>query len=445
MLKRSGYKKLIILGTIIVGLIFINFSSAKSEDKKDFSPLLDLVSPLESVLDLDDLVKSTGEARYVLLGESSHGTSEYYQWRAKITQKLITEKKFSFIAVEGDWPQIYYVNQYIKGYDSAPPDGETALLAPNRWPEWMWANKEFLELVEWLRAYNKDLPTEEKVGLYGMDMQNLNKSLKTTILALEALNVDLMLQIEQEYACLQEKGEDLIDYARAYLNTGKSCESEVQEALNNLYRAFSREELINQPELFNIKQNMLAVQYGEQYARAMAMEGPQSWNTRVFYMKETVERLSEHYGEESKGIIWAHNTHVGDARATEMPDAGIVNIGQLLREKHGEEKVFIVGFGTNEGTVIASQRWGAKREIMTIPSAISGSIENLLSEINVPDFILFLDQENIPELLMERFGHRAKGVVYNPEREEGNYVSTILPLRYNVFIFFEKTTALNPI
>ncbi len=445
MFNSSRYIKFIFLGTIIVGLIFITFSSVKSEDKKDLSPLLDLVSPLEFSLDLDDLIKSTSGVKHVLLGESSHGTSEYYQWRAMITQKLITEKNFSFIAVEGDWPQIYYVNQYVKGYDSAFASGEKALLAPNRWPEWMWANKEFLELVEWLHAYNKDLPMEEKVGLYGMDMQNLAKSLKKAIIDLGELNVDLMLQIEKQYACLQGQGGGLIEYAQTYAYTGKSCENEVNTALELLYLEYSREDILFSPELFNIKQNILAVKYGEQYARAMVNGGPQSWNIRVFYMKGTVDRLSEHYGEESKGIIWAHNTHVGDSRATDMFDAGIVNIGQLLREKHGEDKIFIVGFGTNEGTVIASQRWGGIREIMIIPPAIPGSIENLLSEINMPAFILFLDQENIPELLMERLGHRAKGVVYNPEREELNYVSTILPLRYNAFIFFDKTTALNPL
>ncbi len=438
---------IIALGVIaaITGFMVLSFYSA--EDREDQNLLTALSSPLESASDLDGLVESAGGAKYVLLGESSHGTSEYYELRVEITQRLIAEKDFSFIAVEGDWPNIYHVNRYVKGYSSAPSDAREALFASNRWPDWMWANKEFLVLVEWLRTYNENLPLEKRIGLYGVDMQDLTGSLEAALAGLGELNTDLANRIQEKYSCLQGYGEDiLIGYAQAYAYEGLNCENEVSAAVTKVLQEYTLEEFLSSPELFDIKQNMLSVKYGERYARELvAAEGPYSWNTRVQFMKETVGSLSEWYGEDAKGIIWAHNTHVGDARATEMSYSGMVNIGQLLREKHGAKEIYIVGFGTNRGTVIASRSWGGEREIINVPPATSGSIEDVLLDLNMPAFVLIFDQEDVPELLAERLGHRAKGVVYIPEDEQFNYVPTVLPSRYNAFIFLEETTPLNPL
>ncbi len=443
-----GASAAVIILAVLLTLNSLNsedFFDDNDEDKETLSSLLTVSSPFETASDLDILTPYFGEARYVLLGESSHGTSEYYQLRADITKKLLSEQDFSFIALEGDWPYIYHANRYVKGYPNAPATAEEALLASGRWPQWMWANEEFSELVEWLREYNEKLPMEKRIGLYGIDMQNMVGSLEAALDSLGEKNPDLTARIKEKYACLQDYSEGLVGYAQAHAYEGVNCESEVKAALTKMRQAYTGEDISSSPELFNIKQNMIAVKYGERYARAMAMGGPYSWNTRVQFMYEAVDRLSDWYGEGAKGVVWAHNTHVGDARATDMAEAGMVNIGQLLREEYGEDQIYIVGFGTNRGTVKAGRSWGEQGEIMTIPPAVTGSIEDLLLKLNKPALVLTFDREEIPALLGEKIGHRAKGVVYNPEDEQYNYVPTVLPRRYNAFIFLEETTALNPI
>ncbi len=436
-------KKITIILIIIILLFLIVFLFVKNRKDESLVSFSDSVSSLNITSDLDNLIDKTKDKKYVLLGESSHGTYEYYKWRAEITKRLINENNFSYIAIEGDWPYIYNVNLYVKQMESSLSSGKEALLTSERWPEWMWANKEFLELVEWLHEYNKELPMQDRVGLYGMDMQNLNKSINMTLKNLEHFDNELSQEIKYQYQCFKEFEIDLISYAESYFLNQLDCKNEINLALEKLKNKYSSEEILNSKELFNIKQNMLAVKYGEKYARDMIIEGPYSWNTRVSYMERTVDNLSKLYGDESKGIIWAHNTHVGDARATEMFDFGMINIGQLLREKNNEKRVFILGFGTYEGSLIASENWGEERKVTKVPPAIPESIENFFRKLKIPSFIVFFEENNLPEILLKRTGHRAKGVVYNPDYDQHNYVKTLMSQRYDAFVFIKKTTALN--
>ena len=414
------------------------------QGNEDIMLLKEFVSPFDSHNISAEFMAEMDGADYVLLGESSHGTVEYYRIRADITKKLIADKGFSFVAVEGDWPNIYHVNRYVKGYGGdAAGSGKDVLLDAVRWPEWMWANSEFLELVEWLRDYNKGLPKEEKVGLYGVDMQDMSASISKSVTALKDIDAELANVVAKEYDELEPLADDFIKYAQAYAHGDANSEREVRRALIAFNDRFERVSVFASPQLFNIKQNMLAVQYGETYSRAMVAGGSLSWNVRCNYMKRTVMNLGEHYGSGSKGIVWAHNTHVGDARATSMIDDGRVNIGQLLREEFGEDKVYLVGLGSYRGEVKAGLEWGIQGEVMGLPPAIPGSAEYMLAKADKPSFlILFSREEEIPGFLTEPIGHRAKGVVYNPLNDEGYYVPTIMSLRYDAFIFIEETTAL---
>lgn len=417
-------------------MAFVVFWFFKKQESAVLKSLTALGIPIESVSDLDRLVEKAGGAKLVLLGESSHGTSEYYKWRAGISKRLISEKGFSFIAVEGDWPYLYRVNRYVKGLAEAPESGREALSAPERWPDWMWANEEFLELVEWLRLYNENLPLAARVGIYGMDMQDLRASISAAISEVEALDPSLALLVAEKYACFETNGDEISTYARNFASSGSSCEDEAAAVLDMLDSG---------PEFFEAEQNMLAVRYAEEQARQMAAGGSLSWNTRVRYMKKTINRLSERYGEGSKGIVWAHNTHVGDAHATEMANAGMVNIGQLARDRYGQDDVFILGFSTFKGTVVAGRQWGAERQILAVPEPPEGTLEYKLGSLEGDTLLFLFDGNDYPQELFEPLGHRAKGSVYNPEFDERQYFATVLPRRYDALIFIRETTALNPL
>lgn len=434
----------------ILGLIVALSSEEGMQDplltqnyQEDLELLSEIILPLESESDLNEIVNETKERKFVLLGESSHGTSEYYKWRAEISKRLIEENGFSFIAIEGDWPNIYEVNKYVKLMDDSLATGTDTLATIERWPPWMWNNEEFLELVEWVREYNEELPSGQRIGIYGMDMQDLNSAIEKSKQMLARINPGLKERISQELSCMENYNGDIQEYAQAYFSEDISCEDDVKNIIDEFNNTYSQNDVLNSEEVFKTYQNLLAIQYAEAYARELASQGSQSWNTRVGYMKETVENLSEKY--QGSGMIWAHNTHLGDASATEMKDVGMVNIGQLLREEYDNENIFIVGFGTNTGKVMASFQWGLDPQILDLPPAIATSIESFLNRIDSNSFIIPMYKENIPEILTKRVGHRAKGVVYNPSNDHNHYVETILSQRYDAFIFIKETSALNPL
>ena len=401
--------------------------------------------PLRVAGDLDPLLEHIGNARCVLLGEASHGTSEYYAWRTRITERLIREKDFSFIAVEGDWPDCYEVNRYVKGYRGSGINAHEVLRVFERWPTWMWANEEIAELAKWLRQHNDGLPQEERVGFYGLDVYSLRESMEAVIGYLERVNPEAVPTARRAYKCFEPYGEDPREYARATAFVPTSCEDEVVEMLSEMHRRAPEHR--DDPEArFDAEQNALVAKDAEAYYRAMVGGGAESWNVRDRHMAETLERLMRFHGPDAKSIVWEHNTHIGDARFTDMARDGMVNVGQLVREKRGDEDVVLVGFGSHRGSVIAGAGWGAPVERMTIPPAQEGSWEDVLHDVGEEDKLLIFADAEKEEGLLEPRGHRAIGVVYDPAYERyGNYVPTVLPRRYDAFLYIDETQALYPL
>jgi erythromycin esterase-like protein len=406
----------------------------------------DIARPLRNSADLDPLLERIGDARFVLLGEASHGTSEYYVWRSWLSRRLIEEKGFSFIAVEGDWPDCYEVNRYVKGRDGVGESARDVLHAFERWPTWMWANWEIVALAEWLRKRNADLPEERKCGFYGLDVYSLWESLDSVLRFAETMDGEAVKAAKRAFNCFAPYNEDAQDYARATAGFFPStCEDEAVNLLTALRREMKHYDGDGQEAPFVAEQNALVVKNAERYYRAMVQGGGASWNVRDQHMMETLERLMRFHGPEAKAIVWEHNTHIGDARATDMADAGMVNIGQLARERREADGVVLVGFGSYEGSVIAGNEWGAPMQRVPVPSGRQGSWEHVMHSAGSEDKLLLLDEMEGP-LARQPRGHRAIGVVYDPAYEQwGNYVPSVLPERYDAFLYVDKTRALHPL
>jgi erythromycin esterase-like protein len=413
----------------------------------DLIPQLKRVArPLRGPEDLDPLMAQIGEARYVLLGEASHGTAEYYNWRAELSKRLIREKGFSFIAVEGDWPDCYRINRYIKGLPDAGENARDVLANFHRWPTWMWANEEIVRLMNWLRRHNDPLPTEQKVGFFGLDVYSLWDSLYAVMDYLRRVDPKALPAALKAFRCFQPYGEDVQDYARATVLVPASCEAEVVSLLRELRARAPVHRADGRDAYFAAEQNALVMKNAEAYYRAMVRGGPDSWNVRDRHMAETLDRLMRHHGDRGKAIVWEHNTHIGDARYTDMADDGMVNLGQLARERHADAGVVLVGFGSYQGRVIAGTEWDAPMERMPVPPARAGSWEQILHEISAEDKLLLLADLEPTRAVMAPRGHRAIGVVYHPEYESlGNYVPTVLPRRYDAFLYLDQTEALHPL
>jgi len=405
-----------------------------------------LTRPLRSAADLDPLMELIGDAHFVLLGEASHGTAEYYTWRTTLSQRLIREKGFSFVGVEGDWPDCYRVNRYIKGLPDAGANAREVLHAFERWPTWMWANEEIVALSEWLRQHNDGLPAEEKVGFYGLDVYSLWDSLYAVLSYLRRVNPAALPAAWRAFRCFEPCGEDVQKYARATRLVDASCEDEVVSLLRELRTKLPQRNADGRDGYFEAEQNALVVKNAEAYYRAMVRGGPDSWNIRDRHMAETLDRLTKHHGPNARAIVWEHNTHIGDARFTDMADEGMVNLGQLARERHGDEGVILVGFGSYRGSVIAGREWDAPMERMTVPPARAGSWEDVLHRTDAGDQLLLLARASLTRELLQTRDHRAIGVVYHPDYERfGNYVPTVLPRRYDAFLYLEQTQALHPL
>jgi erythromycin esterase-like protein len=405
-----------------------------------------LARPLASDADLDPLLERIGGARFVLLGEASHGTAEYYTSRARLSKRLIEEKGFSFIAVEGDWPACYEVNRYVKGQSDAGSDAQEVLGVFTRWPTWMWANEEVADLAGWLRAHNAGVPAGRQAGFYGLDVYSLWESLYQVMGYLRKSNSKALDDAREAFRCFEPYGEDPQHYAYATRFVPESCEDEVVNLLRQLRREARAYPQDGREGHFAAEQNALVLKNAEAYYRAMVRGGPESWNIRDRHMAETLDRLTAHHGAGAKAIVWEHNTHIGDARFTDMAEDGMVNVGQLVREAHGGEGVVLAGFGSYWGTVIAGREWEAPMEEMPVPEAREESWEDVLHEACGGDVLLIFDPAGRDPELLARRGHRAIGVVYHPEYERhGNYVPTVLPRRYDAFLYLDRTQALHPL
>lgn len=401
--------------------------------------------PLTSHEDLQPLFDRIGDARYVLLGEASHGTHEYYTWRSYISKKLIEEKGFTFIAVEGDWPDCYKLNRYIKNYPGAGETATEILKQFDRWPTWMWGNWEIAALAEWLQMHNRELSSNKKTGFYGLDVYSLWESMESIMKYLEKYDPVVLKTAQEAFKCFEPYKEDEgQSYARATQFVPDLCTDEVVELLKKIRERVPQYNSDHE-NVFNVEQNAFVALNAEKYYRAMIKGGPHSWNVRDRHMADTLERLMEFHGPDAKAIIWEHNTHIGDARATDMKTDGMYNLGELVRLKH-EGDCVLVGFGSYKGEVIAGRNWGAPMRKIKMPPAPKPTWEYLLHASSPQDKLLMM-QDFMTDELMENFiGHRAIGVVYNPEYEQyGNYVPSLLPLRYDAFIYFDETKALHPL
>ncbi|EWC63238.1 Protein-L-isoaspartate O-methyltransferase [Actinokineospora spheciospongiae] len=399
-----------------------------------------LAAPLTDAGDLDVLLDRVGDARVVMVGEASHGTHEFYRWREALTRRLITEKGFSFVAVEGDWPDCGRVDRAVRCSRHAPEDPRAALAAFERWPTWMWANEEVVDFCRWLRTHNSGLDIHRRVGFHGLDVYSLWESLREILTHLREHDPAEVPAALAAYRCFEPYGENARYYASATRLVPTGCENEVVDLLVRLRgRAAGG-------GAFGAWQNAEVVAGAERYYRSMVRGGGEAWNVRDRHMDETLDRLLTHHGPGAKGVVWAHNTHVGDARATDMAVHGEVNLGQLARERYGADQVVLIGFGSHRGTVIAGDSWGAPMREMPVPAARPGSLEDVLHAAAPTSALFVFPRDDRPDLLTTELGHRAVGVVYHPEREHrGNYVPTVLGDRYDAFVWIDRTRALHPL
>jgi erythromycin esterase-like protein len=415
--------------------------------------LRELALPLRDAGDLDPLLARVGDARVVAIGEASHGTHEYYAWRAALTRRLVEEHGFAFVAVEGDWPDCYRVNRSVRLRPGADEDPRTALDAIDRWPTWMWANDDVVGFCRRLREWNAARPEGERAGFYGLDVYSLWDSVHELVAWLRENEPGHADAAVRALRCFEPFGEDGAEYAFATRLAPTSCEQAAVDLLRSLCEERGRAGdgsadgggAGDDPEArFAAEQNAAVVVDAERYYRAVVRGSAESWNVRDVHMADTLDRLLAHTG--GRAVVWEHNTHVGDARATDMADAGMTNVGQLLRERHGADDVVLVGFGGHRGGVVAGREWGEQMERMTVPPAREGSLEHLLHEQLGRDALLVWPRGGRPEVLDRRLDHRAIGVVYRPERERwGNYVPTVLGERYDAFLYLEETTPLQPL
>lgn len=405
-------------------------------------------SPLKKPKDLDPLINYIGDAKYVLLGEASHGTHEYYTWRAKITQRLIKEKGFSFVGVEGDWPDCYRLNRYTKGYSNSEKDIYDVLNEFKRWPTWMWGNWETAAFIDWLKKHNENLPSDKRVGFYGLDVYSFRESLDAIIKYLEQNDPKTLAVAKKAMECFEPYSNDNGQtYARASAFVPQLCENEIIDMLTEIRKNIPNYNS-DYENVFSTEQNAFIAKNAERYYRAMIKRSSASWNIRDEHMVSTIERLLKFHGNEAKVIVWEHNTHIGDARATDMAKRGAINVGQLLKEQYSNDGVIAVGFGSYEGSVIASRSWGDQMRKIPVPKAEKESWEDLFHIASDGQNKLLLMNKTLGNnfLANNYIGHRAIGVVYNPEHERfGNYVPTILPKRYDAFIYIDETNALHPI
>jgi erythromycin esterase-like protein len=404
-----------------------------------------LARPLRDEADLEPLLDRIGDACIVAIGEASHGTHEYYAWRAALTRCLVEDRGFAFVAVEGDWPDCYRVNRSVRLRPDADPDPRDALDAFARWPTWMWANDDVVEFCRWLRRFNAARDEDDRVGFYGIDVYSLWDSMHALVGWLQEHEPEHVDTAKQALACFEPFGEDGAEYAFASRFAPTSCEQAAVELLRSLCEERGRSEAaLDREARFSAEQNAAVVVDAERYYRAMVQGSADSWNVRDVHMVDTLDRLIGHAGP--KAVVWEHNTHIGDARATDMARSGMVNVGQLLRERHGADDVVLVGLGGYRGGVVAGSAWGAQMARMRVPAARPGSLEALLHEAVGADALVVVPRGNRPAWLDRRLDHRAIGVVYRPDREKwGNYVPTVLGERYDAFLYLEDTSPVQPL
>lgn len=395
--------------------------------------------------DLAPMLRRIGAARVVLLGEATHGTSEFYRMRARITRELIAQKGFSFVAIEGDWPDAARIDHYVR-HRQYPPSEWTAFA---RFPVWMWRNREVREFVDWLRAHNAGVNSSDRVAFHGLDLYSLYNSIRSVLEYLETVDPKTAEVARRRYGCLTPWQSDPATYGQATLTgTYQTCEREVTSMLTDLMQKRRIYAEHDGERFLDAVQNARLVANAERYYRTMYYGSRSSWNLRDSHMFETLENLLSFHGPQSKAIVWAHNSHVGDSAATEMSARDEYNIGHLCREKFASAS-YAIGFGTNSGTVAAASNWDEPMEVKTVRPAISGSYERLCHQTDHPRFLLPLRGVGATVLsagLLQPRLERAIGVIYRPETElQSHYFEAVLPRQFDEYIWFDETTAVSPL
>jgi erythromycin esterase-like protein len=396
----------------------------------------------------DSLLQDIGDARLVLIGEASHGTHDFYRERARITRRLIAERGFSAVAIEGDWPDAYRVHRFVTGSGDQHAQPTDALSGFRRFPAWMWRNMDVVAFVDWLRAHNAR--TGQSVGFFGLDLYSLYTSAQEVLRFLDQNDPEAARRARSRYSCFAQFGEDTQAYGyAASFGMTESCESAVLEQLQDLRRRTAglaaKDGDALQAELFSAHENAQVVRDAERYYRTMFGGRVSSWNLRDRHMGETLERVLDHLGPQAKIVVWAHNSHLGDARATEMGRMGELNLGQLARERHGND-AFLLGFTTYSGEVTAASDWEEPAERKIVRRALPGSIEALFHEAGLGDFLLPLRDEAVRAALSRPLLERAIGVIYRPETERlSHYFEARLTEQFDAVIHIDRTRALIPL
>lgn len=403
--------------------------------------------------DYDSLLDLIGDRRLVLIGEASHGTHEFYRERARITRRLIDERGFTVVAVEGDWPDAYRVNRYVMGM-STDDDADAALGGFRRFPTWMWRNRDVLRFVQWLRAHNDSrVHPATKARFYGLDLYSLRTSIEAVVEYLDRVDPAEAARARQRYSCFDHVDADGQAYGHSIIYRGATpCENEAVAQLVELRR---RAEMylrldgwVAEDEQFFAEQNAVVVRDAEEYYHQMYRAEVSSWNLRDMHMADTLDALVGHLDHQSgntKVVVWEHNSHIGDARATAMGARGELNVGQLVRQRYGGDAV-LIGFSTFDGRVTAASNWGAPAERKRVRPARPGSQEALMHSVELPQFWLATRDDAVVDSLSEPRLERAIGVIYRPETElQSHYFEARLAQQFDVVIHLDRTRALEPL
>jgi len=416
--------------------------------------LQEAVHPLHGVqTDYDPLMDLIGDAQVVLLGEASHGTREFYRERVHITRRLVQEKGFTAVAVEADWPDAYRVNRYVLGR-SRDADSRAALSDFKRFPIWMWRNHEVLNFVTWLRTHNDARSAgTSKVGFYGLDLYSLHASMAAVLGYLDRIDPESARRARSRYACFDHYGKDTQSYGyAAEFGLTKTCEDEVVAQLQDMHRRgeeyLRRDGFVAEDEFFFAEQNAQLVRNAERYYRSMFQGRVFSWNVRDQHMAETLNALMVHLSRRQarpKIVVWEHNSHLGDARATQMGESGEFNVGQLVRERYGRGAV-LIGFSTYRGTVTAASDWDGPMERKVVQPALAESYEALFHQVGIPRFLLTWKEARVVDELRDRRLERAIGVIYLPKTERlSRYFYASLPAQFDAVLHFDDSHAVEPL
>lgn len=399
---------------------------------------------LKTDFDFAKIIERIKSAKIVMLGEATHGTREFYEIRRWITQQLVEHHGFNIVAVEGDWPACAAVDQYVRSKTKFDQAYEV-LRSFRRWPTWMWANTDMVKWVQWMKEFNSIKSYKNQVGFYGLDVYSFFDSVDEVLASLQKIDPKMAAEAKQQYACLKPFQRNEKSYARSLHQRPDGCSKEVVKVLQSLLQL--KLERGQAHSLFDIQQNARIVKNAEHYYSALIHGTEESWNIRDHHMLETLNLLLKKHGPYAKAIVWAHNSHVGDHRATDMLDAKHVSLGGLAREEWGADKVVLIGLGTYRGEVTASRAWDGPIETIVVPPAYEHTYEHLFHHaamaLDSNSLFLWLKDELKNSELKKVRGHRAIGVVYNPLHERRwNDVPTSLTERYDGFLFVDQTHAL---